>query len=58
MKDYYKILGIRKSASEQEIKHAYRQLSLKYHPVKNPDFNNSDTLVKQLYFDIRKHMMF
>lgn len=54
MKDYYKILGIKKSASEQDIKQAYRKLSLQYHPDKNPDFNNSDTLVKTLYFDIQE----
>ncbi|EAU29858.1 hypothetical protein ATEG_09667 [Aspergillus terreus NIH2624] len=34
--DYYKILGLDKSASERDIKRAYRTLSKKFHPDKNP----------------------
>lgn len=34
--DYYKVLGLDKSASERDVKRAYRTLSKKYHPDKNP----------------------
>ncbi len=34
--DYYKLLNIDRSASERDIKKAYRTLSKKYHPDKNP----------------------
>lgn len=36
MNDLYNVLGVKKDASEQEIKKAYRQLAHKYHPDKNP----------------------
>jgi molecular chaperone DnaJ len=36
-RDYYEILGLDRSASETDIKTAYRRLAMKYHPDRNPD---------------------
>ena len=33
--DYYKVLGVDKNATQEEIRKAYRQLSKKYHPDRN-----------------------
>jgi molecular chaperone DnaJ len=35
-RDYYEVLGLEKSASEDDIKRAYRRLAMKYHPDRNP----------------------
>ncbi|MCM3089117.1 molecular chaperone DnaJ [Bhargavaea ginsengi] len=46
-RDYYEVLGVTKSASKEEIKKAYRQLSKKYHPDLNKD-EGSDEKFKEI----------
>lgn len=47
-KDYYKILGVSKNASQKEIKQAYRKLARQYHPDVNPDDPQAQERFKEI----------
>ncbi len=47
-KDYYKILGVNRSASEKDIKQAFRKLARKYHPDVNPNNAEAEARFKEI----------
>ncbi len=48
MPDYYSILGVKSNASEEEIKKAFRNMALQYHPDRNPGDKQAEERFKQI----------
>ena len=47
-KDYYKILGVEKTATQDKIKKAYRKLAMKHHPDRNPNNKSAEEKFKEI----------
>ena len=46
-RDYYEVLGVDKSATDQEVKKAFRRIAMKFHPDRNSEDKDSDEKFKE-----------
>ena len=47
-RDFYEVLGVQRNASEADLKKAYRSLTMKYHPDRNPDSQEAESKFKEV----------
>ena len=63
MTDYYQILNLKRTCSQEEIKSAYRELAHKYHPDKNKESNAHDKFIQiheayEILWDVEKRKFY
>ncbi|HCV42753.1 MAG TPA: molecular chaperone DnaJ, partial [Bacteroidetes bacterium] len=47
-RDYYQVLGVNHTATQDELKKAYRKLAMQYHPDKNPGNKEAEEKFKEI----------